>query len=224
MKVWVREAGAGRNPLRDVRVRFEVSDLLAGSVVEAALDAFVATAYHCAAPLAITTPALPPANLGQPYSFQLEAENGFGQLVWSDKLGNLDGSGLALSSDGLLWGTPLHSGTLSFIADVNDEFSHVDERAFDLNVQTCCIGRVGNANADGEYPDEVTLGDIMLLVDVKFVSGNCAQLLCLPEADVNQDGGATPSCEDHVTLGDIMSLVDFLFITGPENAVLPDCL
>ena len=88
----------------------------------------------------------------------------------------------------------------------------------------CCQGRVGDANGEGEYPDEVTLGDIMLLVDVKFISSDCSKLPCLTEADVNQDGGIDPSCEDHVTLGDIMTLVDFLFITGPENATLPDCL
>jgi hypothetical protein len=88
----------------------------------------------------------------------------------------------------------------------------------------CCLGRVGDANGEGEYPDEVSLGDIMLLVDVKFITGDCSKLLCLAEADVNQDGGDAPTCEDHVTLGDIMTLVDFLFITGPENSTLPECL
>ena len=85
----------------------------------------------------------------------------------------------------------------------------------------CCVGRVGDANGSNEPADEVTLADIMLLVDVKFVSGDCSKLLCLAEADVNQDGGADPNCEDHVTLGDIMALVDFLFITG---AAIPPCL
>jgi len=89
---------------------------------------------------------------------------------------------------------------------------------------SCCVGRVGNANGDGEFPDEITLGDIMMLVDVKFISGDCTKIPCLTEADVNQDGGVAPTCEDHVSLGDIMTLVDFLFITGPEVAVLPDCL
>ena len=89
---------------------------------------------------------------------------------------------------------------------------------------TCCEGRVGDANGQGEYPDEITLGDIMLMVDAKFISGNCSKLTCLQEADVNQDGGANPNCDDHVTLGDIMTLVDFLFITGPDVAVLPQCL
>ena len=90
--------------------------------------------------------------------------------------------------------------------------------------RSCCQDRVGDANGEGVYPDEVTLGDIMLLVDAKFISGDCSKLTCISEADVTQDGGATPTCEDHVTLGDIMTLVDFLFITGPENAPLKDCL
>jgi uncharacterized protein (TIGR02145 family) len=88
---------------------------------------------------------------------------------------------------------------------------------------SCCIGRVGDANGTGDCPDEVTLGDIMLMVDVKFISGDCSKLACVAEADVNQDGGADPTCEDHVTLGDIMFLVNFLFIAGPENATLPNC-
>jgi hypothetical protein len=94
----------------------------------------------------------------------------------------------------------------------------------ELEPVTCCEGRVGDANREGEYPDEVTLGDIMYLVDVKFISGDCSKLACLAEADVNQDGGMNPTCDDHVTLGDIMTLVDFLFITGPDVAVLNTCL
>jgi hypothetical protein len=88
----------------------------------------------------------------------------------------------------------------------------------------CCSGRVGDANGEGEYPDEVTLGDIMLMVDVKFISGDCTKLPCVAEADVDQNGGVDPTCGEHVTLGDIMKLVDFLFITGPDVAVLPNCL
>ena len=119
-------------------------------------------------------------------------------------------------------------------------FYNIEFRAFDgsdytpvsfiLHVQIttepcmCCSSRVGDADGQGEYPDEVTLGDIMLMVDAKFVSGDCTKLPCWAEADVNQDGGAFPNCENHVTLGDIMALVDFLFISGPENATLPACL
>ena len=95
---------------------------------------------------------------------------------------------------------------------------------FSFTISGCCEGRVGDSNGEGDYPDEITLGDIMLLVDVKFISGDCSKLTCIPEADVNQDGGSNPNCDDHVTLGDIMVLVDFLFITGPQNATLKDCL
>jgi hypothetical protein len=91
----------------------------------------------------------------------------------------------------------------------------------------CCVGRVGDANGQGDYPNEVTLADIMLMVDVLFISNDCTKLVCPDEADVNQSGGANPPqalCLDYVALGDIMTLVDFLFITGPETAVLPECL
>jgi hypothetical protein len=87
----------------------------------------------------------------------------------------------------------------------------------------CCQGVVGNADGLGEYPDEVSLGDIMLMIDAKFISADCDELPCLTEADINQSGGTIPTCED-ITLGDIMILVDYLFITGPDVAVLPDCL
>jgi hypothetical protein len=81
----------------------------------------------------------------------------------------------------------------------------------------CAYGRAGDVNSSNETPpDEVTLGDIMLLVDVKFISGDCAKLNCVMEADVNLDGGSSPTCEDHVTLGDIMMLVDHLFMSGAE--------
>jgi hypothetical protein len=88
---------------------------------------------------------------------------------------------------------------------------------------TCCQGRVGDANGQGVYPDEVTLGDIMLLVDVKFISGDCNMLPCLREADVNRSGGPEPTCDD-ITLVDIMILVDFIFINSPGPMTLPECL
>ncbi|MCJ7489278.1 MAG: hypothetical protein MUO87_03915, partial [Thermoplasmata archaeon] len=93
---------------------------------------------------------------------------------------------------------------------------------------SCCEERVGDANGIGVYPEsDVSLGDIMLMVDVLFISNDCTKLACPEEADVNQSGGANPlqsACLDYVSLGDIMTLVDFLFITGPETAVLNTCL
>jgi len=95
----------------------------------------------------------------------------------------------------------------------------------DFGAGGCCILRVGNANALGTYPNEVTISDIQLLVMAKFISSlPCEQnLSCLTEADVNQSGGANPKCSD-VTISDIQTLVNHLFIAGPANAPLKSCL
>jgi hypothetical protein len=87
----------------------------------------------------------------------------------------------------------------------------------------CCSGRVGNANGLGTYPNEVTISDIQTLVTAKFIVGSCAALPCLAECDVNQSGGATPTCND-ITISDIQTLVNHLFIAGPANAPLKSCL
>ena len=44
----------------------------------------------------------------------------------------------------------------------------------------------------------------------------------LEEADVNQSGGANPTCDD-ITISDISILIDYLFITG-TGLGLADCL
>jgi hypothetical protein len=86
---------------------------------------------------------------------------------------------------------------------------------------SCCQGRVGDANFNGD--DEPTIGDVSVLIDAKFITGACDGILqCLSEADVNQTGGAAPTCDD-ITIGDISVLIDYLFITGPTLG-LPDCL
>ncbi|MCX6833907.1 MAG: thrombospondin type 3 repeat-containing protein [candidate division Zixibacteria bacterium] len=89
----------------------------------------------------------------------------------------------------------------------------------------CCVGRVGDANGLGTYPQEVTISDIQLLVMAKFISSlPCEQnLSCLTEADVNQSGLANPACKD-ITISDIQTLVNHLFIAGPANAPLKVCM
>jgi hypothetical protein len=90
--------------------------------------------------------------------------------------------------------------------------------------QGCCCGRVGDANGLGTYPQEVTISDIQTLVTAKFILGTCDGLVqCLSEGDVNQSGGANPTCND-ITISDIQTLVNHLFIAGPANAPLKDCL
>jgi hypothetical protein len=85
----------------------------------------------------------------------------------------------------------------------------------------CCVGRVGDVNGSGG--DEPTIADISTLIDAKFISGVCDGIIaCHSEADVNQSGGALPTCSD-ITIGDISMLIDYLFITGVTLG-LPSCI
>ena len=148
---------------------------------------------------------------------QLYVSNGDGSYTWSEF-----GNSTSAVCPAPLLGDVNNDSLLDFFAPI---FISGTTRLWLNRTQVpCCQGRVGDANGSNEPADEITLGDIMLLVDVKFISSDCSKLPCIEEADVNQDGGANPNCDDHVTLGDIMTLVDFLFITGPENATLPECL
>jgi hypothetical protein len=69
--------------------------------------------------LTITTAALAIGTVGTPYSYQLMSTGGTGAITWTVSSGSLTGTGLSLSSSGLLLGTPTaaQSGlTLTFQA------------------------------------------------------------------------------------------------------------
>jgi hypothetical protein len=83
---------------------------------------------------------------------------------------------------------------------------------------SCCVGRVGDANNSGV--DEPTIGDISVMIDMLFISGDLVD--CMLEADINQSGGTNPVKND-VTIGDISILIDYLFITG-KSLGLNNCL
>ena len=122
------------------------------------------------------------------------------------------GLGDATTIDSIKFDWP--SGIVQVMEDVAvDQYVMVYEQ--------CCVGRVGNANGAGG--DEPTIGDVSVLIDAKFITGTCDGILsCLAEADINQSGGISPTCDD-ITIGDISILIDYLFITGPTLG-LPECL
>jgi hypothetical protein len=82
----------------------------------------------------ITTTSLPDWTFGYLYSEQLEATGGTGAHTWSDKFNDLDGTGLTLSSGGLLSGLPSVTGTISFTAVVTDASSESDEKQFSFDI------------------------------------------------------------------------------------------
>ena len=84
--------------------------------------------------VAITTTSVPNAQKDVPYSYQLDGTGGTGTLTWSDKNDDLDGTGLALGTDGLLSGTPTIEGLITFTARTIDNIGSYDEEELSLTV------------------------------------------------------------------------------------------
>ncbi|MCB2230942.1 M4 family metallopeptidase [bacterium] len=122
-------------PTATMMMRFDVGDLNSGSVVEAAIDAFDVTIYECdLSTPSIVTPSVPDWTEGGYMERQLQASGGNGAYTWSDKFGDLAGTGLALSSSGMLSGTPSAAGDITFTAEVADDSSMTDEQEYTFTI------------------------------------------------------------------------------------------
>ncbi|MCL5005716.1 MAG: Ig domain-containing protein [Acidobacteria bacterium] len=72
------------------------------------------------APIVTTTTPLPGGVVGTPYSTTLQATGGTGALTWSLASGSSLPAGLALTSGGVIAGTPTAQGTSTFTVQVTD--------------------------------------------------------------------------------------------------------
>jgi hypothetical protein len=188
-------------PTDQMRVRFEVSDLGSGSVVEAGVDDFMVTSYICGSgePPEITTASMPDGMMGVEYSEQLDATGGFGPKTWSDEMGNLGGTGLTISASGLVSGMPLSMGPVIFTATVTDAIGGIDEQFYMFQVGETYI--CGDANSD----DDANVADAVYIINFVFKGG--------PAPIPPQAGDA--NCDGENNIADGVYLINFVFKGGP---------
>ena len=85
---------------------------------------------------------------------------------------------------------------------------------FDRGATHCCVGNRGNI--DGSPDDEITLGDLNVLIDHLFVS--YAPLRCWEEANID---GSLPEGDESISLGDLAVLIDHLFVSFADLRPCP---
>ncbi len=121
------------------------------NMVEAAVDDVSVSLYLCIDTLTIYTTILPDATFGHPYSFQLGAFGGEGEITWSDKYNDLGGTAFSLSSTGLLTGTPYQQGEIFFTALAEDAVGQTAEQLLSIKTNNS-VQIVDN------FPESWTLG------------------------------------------------------------------
>jgi hypothetical protein len=85
-------------------------------------------------PVEITTTDLPDWTEDVPYSQQLEASGGTEPYTWSDPGSALSGTGLTVSTSGLVSGTPTSNGTINFTAHVEDNAGANDDQLLSFTI------------------------------------------------------------------------------------------
>jgi hypothetical protein len=141
-------------PTTQMRLRFDASDLGSDSNIEAAVDAVRIVRYTCGPAVEILTDNIPDWTRGIPLNFAMEATGGYGDVSWEDKDGDLDGTGIALASDGILSGTPTLDGEIIFTAMATDELGQVDENQFSFMINpelAVSTVSVSNGTVNAEY-------------------------------------------------------------------------
>ncbi len=84
--------------------------------------------------LTISTSSIPDWTEGHPYSQTLNCINQNGNITWIDRYGGLVGTGLSLSTDGLVSGTPAAAGDVYFFAQATDETPNTTDKLYTLTI------------------------------------------------------------------------------------------
>jgi hypothetical protein len=153
--------------------------------------------------LTISTSSLPHGFVGTPYSQQLQAAGGTGQRIWNDLNDDLSETGLSLSVTGLLSGVPSDTGSITFIAHVEDEIGAAADRflSAEVNFSWVCGDADGSGNVD--------IDDVVFLISYIFSGG--------PPPNPIESGD--PDCSEGVDIDDVVYLIAYIFTGGPEPCI-----
>jgi len=127
----------------------------------------------------IQTGSLPPGEVGEPYTAQLQATGGTGAYAWSLTEGALP-DGLTLSSSGSLTGVPTTVGSFAFGVRVTDDAGATHSRPFTLVVAQiqglangiAVTGIADEAGSTRYYAIEVPEGATQLTVAISGGTGD----------------------------------------------------
>ena len=162
--------------------------------------------------VAVTSAAVPQGTIAEAYSYQLESNGGTGTITWSDKYNSLNGSGITLSSEGLLSGTPTGTGSFGFYAVAQDVAGSKDEQPLELIVAATFI--CGDANSDSK----INVSDAVYVINYVFSGG---------DAPAPLESGDT-NCDTKVNVSDAVFIINYVFSGGntpcdTNGDTIPDC-
>jgi len=135
------------------------------------------------------------------YLQRIIATGGTGDRIWTDKYYDLVGTGISISSSGLMSGIPCIGGTVEFTARVTDQVGAFDERLFSFFLTPSYM--CGDINGQGGLPD---ISDLMYLVDYLFNMGPTP-----PDMQAANVNGL-----NEVDISDLTYMVAYFFGGGPE--------
>ena len=184
------------NPTAPLSVKFVVSDTGRSSTVAAGVDAFKVT-WLSSGPI-IMTEALPACTVGIPYPCRIEGSSCAVPLAWSDVHGNLAGTGLTFSTDGLVSGTASDTGRVMFLARVTDTAGLTAEKWFTIRIKSGYL--CGDANGD----ETVNVGDAVHLIAYIFKGGSAPNPVC----------GADANGDKITNVADAVYLINYVFKGG----------
>jgi hypothetical protein len=158
---------------------------------------------------------MPQAWVDEPFYYEFLAVGGVPPYSWGKMAGQLP-SGLTLSSEGVLSGTPDDSASYTFYLIVSDQEDGIDRMWITMEVGVLPPPPYICGDADGS--ETVDIDDVVFLIAYIFSGGPPPEPLEAGDSD----------CSDTVDIDDVVYLIAYIFSGGNEPCdtdgdEVPDC-